>query len=127
MHPNLLLAWALFLLGIGSGALLGLGFHRDGFLGGYDAFRRRLFRLGHISFFGLGAVNALFALTAMGVGAGLEGVWLIASVALGVGAVTMPLCCGVVGVRPRMKNIFVVPVLATAVGCGATVLGGLAS
>ena len=61
---NLLLAWLLILLGFVSGMVLGLFFHRENWLGGYASFKRRMYRLGHISFFGLGAVNLLFYFTA---------------------------------------------------------------
>ena len=43
--------------------VLGLFFHRENWLGGYASLKRRMYRLGHISFFGLGAVNLLFWLT----------------------------------------------------------------
>jgi hypothetical protein len=59
-HANLTLAWLWILLGFVSGMVLGLFFHRENWLGGYGSFQRRMYRLGHISFFGLGAVNALF-------------------------------------------------------------------
>lgn len=60
---NLVLAWLWILLGFVSGMVLGLFFHRENWLGGYGSFRRRMYRLAHISFFGLGAVNLLFWLT----------------------------------------------------------------
>ena len=43
--------------------VLGMFFHGENWLGGYASFKRRMYRLGHISFFGLGAVNMLFCLT----------------------------------------------------------------
>jgi hypothetical protein len=55
--------WVWILIGFVSGFLLGLGFHRDDWMGGYGSFRRRLIRLGHISFVGLGILNILFALS----------------------------------------------------------------
>ena len=60
---NLLIAWLWILLGFGSGMIQGLFFHDEHWLGGYASFRRRMYRLAHISFFGLGAVNLLFCLT----------------------------------------------------------------
>ena len=62
---NLLVAWVWILLGFLSGFGLGLNFHREDWLGGYGSYKRRLFRLGHISFFGLGALNLMFYLTAL--------------------------------------------------------------
>ena len=55
--------WIGMLLGVVSGAIIGLFFHREDWMGGYNSFRRRLTRLGHISFFGLAFVNMGFALT----------------------------------------------------------------
>src|SRR5215831_1140753 len=60
---NLLVGWLGLFLAFVSGLLLGLFFHRENWLGGYGSFRRRLYRLGHISFFGLGVVNLAFYVT----------------------------------------------------------------
>src|SRR5881397_2948507 len=61
---NLLIAWVWILLGFLSGFALGLNFHREDWLGGYGSYKRRLYRLAHISFFGLGVVNLCFYFTA---------------------------------------------------------------
>lgn len=53
------------LAGALSGAIVGLFFYRDEWMGGYNSWRRRLTRLGHISFFGLGFLNLIFAATAV--------------------------------------------------------------
>ena len=63
-HLNLILAWLWILLGFATGMVLGMFFHGENWLGGYGSFKRRMYRLGHISFFGLGVVNLLFCLTA---------------------------------------------------------------
>jgi hypothetical protein len=119
---NLMLAWLWIVLGIGSGCVLGLGFHRENWLGGYGSFRRRLYRLGHISFFGLGLLNLAFAYTAreMGIGAmpGAMGAWGFA-----VGALTMPVCCVAMAHWPRSHALFAIPVLSLAVGAVATLVG----
>jgi hypothetical protein len=108
---NLVLAWVWMFLGFGSGMVLGLGFQREGWLGGYASHRRRLYRLGHISFFGLGAINLLFHLTARSLPAPCWAVeW--ASWMFVVGAVTMPLCCLVAAHRPGSRLLFTVPVLS---------------
>src|SRR4051812_205671 len=49
---NIAAAWIGILCGVLGGAVVGLFFHRDEWLGGYGSWRRRLARLGHISFFG---------------------------------------------------------------------------
>src|SRR5258706_550195 len=65
---NLAFGWGWILLGVLSGALLGLHFHKEKFLGGYDAWPRRMTRLGHIAFFGTGILNVLYALTTRSIG-----------------------------------------------------------
>ena len=53
--------WWLVLLAFVTGAGLGLFFHRDDFLGGYNSFRRRIVRLGHIALAALGMLNVIFS------------------------------------------------------------------
>src|SRR5689334_13549500 len=89
---NLIAGWLGMLAGVLSGAVLGLFFHREDWMGGYGSYRRRLARLGHIAFFGLGFLNLIFAATSAQLP--LAGNDLtIASWALVLGAATMPLCC----------------------------------
>ena len=57
----LTVVWIGMLLGVVSGAIIGVYFTREDWMGGYGSHRRRLTRLGHISFFGLGFVNFFFA------------------------------------------------------------------
>ncbi len=124
MNPltNLYLGWALLLCGALSGAIIGQFFHRSDWLGGYDSFPRRLVRLGHISFFGLGMINILFALSAQlfqtqGVAVN------VASLCFTLGAVTMPLCCFLSAWRWLSKFCFAVPVLSVVVGISALLVG----
>ena len=63
---NVWAAWLGILAGALAGAVMGLMFHRDDWLGGYSSWRRRMLRLGHIAFFGIGLLNLAFAATAMG-------------------------------------------------------------
>lgn len=120
--------WVWFVLGMATGALLGLGFARPDFLGGYASWERRMLRLGHVSFFGLGLVNVLFALSLPRVA--LPAPWpMVASWSLVVGGVTMPLCCALAAWRQPMRRLFPIPVLALLIGttiaaCGV-VLGTL--
>ena len=74
-HLNLVFAWVWILAGFLSGMVLGLRFHDDNWLGGYGSFKRRMHRLAHISFFGLGAVNLFFHLTVKGEAMGAAGSW----------------------------------------------------
>ena len=112
---NLVAAWLGILLGFISGMLMGLCFHREQWLGGYGSFKRRLYRLAHISFFGLGVVNLCFFFTARALN--LSGsIVTIASCCLLVGAVAMPLCCVATAHYPRTRPLFGVPVLSLLAG-----------
>src|SRR5262245_22670772 len=106
---HLFAAWIGFLCGALSGALVGLFFHREDWLGGYSSFPRRLIRLGHISFFGLGLLNALFALT-IAVIPVPELPGRLASIGLLTGAITMPLCCFASAWRKALRCLFPIPV-----------------
>lgn len=110
MHLNWALGWALMLLGLISGGLLGLFFHRGDFLGGYDAWPRRLLRLGHIAFMALGMLNLIYA--AGPHPSGFTGD--ITAAALAVGSTTMPLVCFVSAWRCRLKFLFALPIVALA-------------
>lgn len=121
--------WVWFVFGMLSGAVLGLGFARPDFLGGYGSWERRLLRLGHISFFGLGLINILFAVSVPRVA--LAAPWpMLASWALIVGGITMPACCALAAWRKPMRNLFPIPVLTLLLGASITatglVLGGVA-
>jgi hypothetical protein len=109
-YPNLFLAWLWILLGFVTGMVLGMFFHGENWLGGYGSFKRRMYRLGHISFFGLGAVNLLFWLTMQRIFPA-EPLTGVASWAFVVGAITMPICCVVMAHFPKAHMIFAVPVL----------------
>jgi hypothetical protein len=112
---NLLFAWLWILLGFVSGMVLGMFFHQEHWLGGYGSFRRRMYRLAHISFFGLGAVNLLFWLTMQRV-VPLEPLGAVASRAFLLGGVSMPLCCVVMAHYPKASLIFALPVLSLILG-----------
>ena len=114
MVTNLFFGWAGMLGGVISGAIIGLFFEREDWMGGYASFRRRLTRLGHISFFGLGFLNILFALTTRGVA---PATWLnVASWSLIVGAAAMPLCCFLSAWRKPLTRLFPIPVVAVTAG-----------
>jgi hypothetical protein len=121
-NPNLLFAWLWILLGFGSGLGLGLFFHRENWLGGYGSLKRRMYRLAHISFFGLGAVNLLFWLTLPRI-APLEPLATAvttASWAFIIGGMAMPLCCVVMAHFPKARLIFAVPVVSLILGAALT-------
>ena len=125
MPINEAFGWVWILAGIVSGLVLGLFFHRDDWLGGYGSFPRRLIRLGHISFLGLGILNILFALSLPRLH--LEGPALtIASRALVAGGVTMPVCCGLMAWRRGLHLLFAVPVVSLLLAVAQIVRGILA-
>lgn len=112
---NLILAWLWLCLGFVSGAIMGLFFHKEQWLGGYASLKRRLYRLAHISFFGLGLMNLAFFLTiqALQLPANTVGVagWFFI-----VGAISMPLCCLLMAQFPRVVPLFSLPVLSLLAG-----------
>src|ERR671936_155223 len=110
-HFNLVLAWLWIVLGFAFGFYFGMNFHKEQWLGGYASLKRRLYRLAHIFFFGLAIVNLLFYLTARGFAHGSRGA-IIASWGFALGAVTMPACCLLMAHRPRLRPLFLLPVLS---------------
>ena len=122
MPLNEAFGWGWILLGFLSGAILGLRFQREDFLGGYAALPRRMVRLGHISFFGLGLLNILFALS--GPRIRLDPAWMaVASGAFVAGGLTMPLCCGLMAWRPSLQPLFAIPVASLVLGATLACLG----
>ena len=117
MALNLYVAWIGFFLGCLAGAIPGLFFHGADWLGGYPSWSRRMVRLAHIAFFGLGFLNLAFALTAraLGVDSGLA----LPSRLLVVGAVTMPLVCYLSAFRAVFRHLFAIPALAVTIGVAA--------
>ena len=114
MMINIEAAWVGFLLGCVAGAVTGLFFHKNDWLGGYASWPRRMIRLAHISFFGIGFINLAFALTAraLGLEAGLQGISLL----LIAGAVTMPTVCYLSAWKPGFRNIFFIPAMSVTIG-----------
>ena len=115
--PNLAFGWCWVLLGLLTGTAIGLFFHRPGWLGGYDAWPRRMVRLGHVSFFGTGLLNLFFALSlpawpeAGGTGDLAGWAWIA-------GALAMPVVCFLCAWKKPLRHLFFVPV-------GALLLGGV--
>jgi len=123
-NPNLFFAWLWILLGFVSGLGLGLFFHRENWLGGYGSLPRRMYRLAHISFFGLGAVNLLFWLTWQRISL-MESsapAATVASWAFILGGVTMPLGCVVMAHFPKARLLFAVPVVSLLLGGALTLM-----
>jgi hypothetical protein len=119
---NMIVGWTSMVAGALSGSAIGLFFHDEHWMGGYSSFRRRMIRLGHIAFFGLGILNVLCALS-------LEAIPVpppyhqIASIGFAVGAFTMPTCCFLTAWRAGFRHLFPIPVLGVLSGLGG-LLGG---
>ena len=110
------------LLGVVAGAWIGLFFHREDWAGGYGSFRRRMLRLGHISFFGLGFINLLYGLTLSLIT--LHPPYItVASTGFILGAVLMPLICFLSAWKQSFRHLFPLPVLCVLTGIIALLLG----
>jgi len=116
MMINIHAAWIGVFLGCIAGAVPGLFFHGPDWLGGYGSWQRRLIRLAHISFFGIGFLNLSFALTArtLGFDTGLQ----ISSILLIVGGIAMPSVCYLSAWKSGFRNLFFIPVIAVTVSIG---------
>ncbi len=114
--------WIGMLLGVVSGAVIGLFFHREDWMGGYGSFRRRLTRLGHISFFGLAFVNLSFAITQHVMKLG--GMYAEAATwGFLIGAAAMPTVCFLSAWRKPFRHLFFIPVGGVLIGVVCTLMG----
>ena len=107
---NLYVAWVCMLAGAIFGALSGLFFHKQEWMGGYGSWQRRMMRLGHISFFGLAFVNFAFVFTVSYLG--LNNHIILPSRLLVIGTLTMPLVCVLSVHRTLFRHFFFIPVLS---------------
>jgi hypothetical protein len=107
---NWYFGWSLILAAFVTGAIIGLYFHRDDFLGGYALFRRRILRLGHIALAALGMINVLYSLSSPASFTSLESQ--IASVGFMIGGVSMPAVCFLTAWRAEFRHWFFIPVSA---------------
>jgi len=117
---NILAAWLGILAGVLLGAVQGVFFHREDWLGGYSSWRRRLMRLGHVSFFGIALLNLAFAWTIHNPG------WRPASSvpagALCLAEALMPAVCYLAAWRPNLRRLFFVPVGCVLIGTGGLLM-----
>jgi len=111
---NFTAGWYLILAAFATGAGIGLGFHREDFLGGYGSFRRRLARLGHISLAALGGLNVLYGLAPVPVGA-MPGWFLLA------GGIAMPVVCFLSAWKAVFRHLFFIPVVLLVSGVGLVI------
>jgi hypothetical protein len=130
MEANLYAGWIGLLLGAVAGMVTGMFFHDEKWLSGYASWSRRMIRLGHISFFGIGFINLAFALTVrvLAIPSGVvseAAAWSEAGSAVAlsswlliIGAVTMPLVCYGSAWKKSFRHLFAVPALSVTVGIG---------
>lgn len=116
---NLRLAWLWILLGFASGFALGARFHEENWLGGYASHKRRLYRLCHISFFGLALINLMFFFTIRAHSYPATPT-AVASWGFIAGALSMPVCCLIMAHQPKWRALFLVPVLSLMMAGGIT-------
>jgi hypothetical protein len=118
--PNILAAWLGILLGVLTGIAQGLLFHREDWLGGYASWRRRLMRLGHISFFGIALLNLAFAWTVHNPGWRPDSS--VPAAALAAAQALMPLVCYLAAWRQPLRHLFFLPVSCVLVGVAGLLL-----
>ncbi|MDD2597650.1 MAG: hypothetical protein PHO37_00285 [Kiritimatiellae bacterium] len=114
MVINMHAGWIGFLIGCIAGAVPGLFFYNKDWLGGYSSWQRRMLRLGHISFFGIGLINLFFALTASTMK--IESKVQLCSTLLLVGAIAMPAVCYLSAWKPIFRHFFFIPALSVSIG-----------
>jgi hypothetical protein len=120
---NLYFGWIWVLAGLISGTILGVFFFDDAWLGGYGSWRRRIMRLGHISFLGTGLLNLAFVFTVRH--AGISPPPSIASWMFVVGGVSMPTVCFLSAWNVSMRRLFFIPVVSLIAAVTDLVLRGL--
>lgn len=119
---NLISAWVGIWAGFVFGAILGLFFYKEDWLGGYNSWKRRMLRLSHVSLFGIAIINMFFFYTCnflQAKGAGL------ASMLLVVAAISMPLICILAAFNQKFRHLFFVPVLSLLTGSALLIINEL--
>jgi hypothetical protein len=120
---NYQVGWIAILIGLGVGTILGLFFHREDWLGGYASWRRRMIRLGHVSFFGTGLLNLAFVFSVEHLRLAIAPP--VSSTAFLIGAVTMPTICFLSAWRDPFRHLFFIPVISLLLATGDLLFRGL--
>jgi hypothetical protein len=120
---NFQVAWLAILIGLITGTVVGLFFHRENWMGGYGSWRRRMIRLGHISFFGTGFLNLAFILSVEHLR--LDDPPPVASAGLVLGAVSMPVVCFLSAWRDSFRHVFFIPVVSLILAVADFLFRGL--
>jgi ethanolamine transporter EutH len=120
---NEIFGWISVLTSLLMGMYMGVKFQRADWLGGYNAFPRRMVRLAHIALAALGTLNIIFAQTAPRVHLDAS-LTRVASVSYMAGGVLMPACCVYLAFRGKHFGVFALPIACLVTGLILTI-GGL--
>ncbi len=120
---NLYAAWIGILLGTIAGAIQGMFFHKEDWLGSYSSWKRRMVRLGHISLFGIAFINLTFVFTVSYLSTN-ESILLPSRLFI-IGAITMPLICYLSAFKKFFRHLFFIPVLSVLIGSIIFIFGAL--
>ncbi len=120
---NLYVGWMAVLTGLLAGTGIGLLFHQSDWLGGYDSWRRRMLRLGHVALVGTGLLNILFALSVNAME--IEPAPRFAGVLFIVGAAAMPSVCFLSAWKTGFRHLFFIPVVSLLGAAGDFLFCGL--
>ena len=124
---NSTVGWASLTVGVGTGLVMGL-WSFDGpvgvpaWLGGYGETSRRLVRLGHIAFIGLGILDILLARELPRLALGATGKR-VASIAMIAGNIFLPLALIAAGAYRPLKLLMPVPALCVFVALALAAYG----
>jgi len=122
MLINEVFGWFWITFGFLSGTLLGMRFQNEDWMGGYSSHPRRLIRLGHISFLGLGILNILFSHSLSRINLNPHLIHL-ASWSFIIGGISMPICCGLMAWQKIWQFLFTIPVISLITGAILTFIG----
>lgn len=107
-------AWIGIVLGFIAGAVIGLFFHDDKWVGGYHSWPRRMMRLGHISFFGIAFINFAYSFSIRVFN--IHSATIYPSYFFIIGAITMPLICFLSAYKKGFRHLFPIPVISLLIG-----------
>jgi len=114
---NFYAAWIGILMGFLAGALEGLFFHSEQWRGGYSSWPRRMVRLGHISFLGIGFINLGYSFSISYLN--ITNPSHIPSILFLTGAVSMPAVCYLSACKKAFRHLFFIPAGSLIIGAGA--------
>ena len=120
---NLLTGWISIFVCFLSGAVQGLFFYKENWLGGYSSWTRRMTRLGHISFFGIGVINLCYAFSVSSYDYVLYSTTV--SYLFILGNISMPTVCYLSAFKKNFRHLFPIPVLSLTIALLLLIFKGL--